>query len=208
MPKGSPERTAARKEEIISACEKLYQTMSFKDITLKEIGNETSFSRPTIYNYYNYYQTKEEIFLALFEREYVRWNEELLSILKDNEKLIKEQLAEKLALSIANRKQLLKLLAMNNYDMEENSRPELLTSFKVAYGESIKNVCRILTKFCPEKTVKEIQDFIYVFFPFMFGIYPYTAVTDKQRQAMKEASVDFVYQSIFELTNNCLLKLL
>ena len=205
MPKGSPERTAARKEEIIGACEKLYQTMSFKDITLKEIGNETSFSRPTIYNYY---QTKEEIFLALFEREYVRWNEELLSILKDNEKLIKEQLAEKLALSIANRKQLLKLLAMNNYDMEENSRPELLTSFKVAYGESIKNVCRILTKFCPEKTVKEIQDFIYVFFPFMFGIYPYTAVTDKQRQAMKEASVDFVYQSIFELTNNCLLKLL
>ena len=205
MPKGSPERTAARKEEIISACEKLYQTMSFKDITLKEIGNETSFSRPTIYNYY---QTKEEIFLALFEREYVRWNEELLSILKDNEKLIKEQLAEKLALSIANRKQLLKLLAMNNYDMEENSRPELLTSFKVAYGESIKNVCRIITKFCPEKTVKEIQDFIYVFFPFMFGIYPYTAVTDKQRQAMKEASVDFVYQSIFELTNNCLLKLL
>ena len=205
MPKGSSERTAARKEEIISACEKLYQTMSFKDITLKEIGNETSFSRPTIYNYY---QTKEEIFLALFEREYVRWNEELISILKDNEKLIKEQLAEKLALSIANRKQLLKLLAMNNYDMEENSRPELLTSFKVAYGESIKNVCRILTKFCPEKTVKEIQDFIYVFFPFMFGIYPYTAVTDKQRQAMKEASVDFVYQSIFELTNNCLLKLL
>ncbi len=205
MPKGSPEKTAARKEEIISACEKQYQTMSFKDITLKGIGNETSFSRPTIYNYY---QTKEEIFLALFEREYVRWNEELLSILKDNEKLIKEQLAEKLALSIANRKQLLKLLAMNNYDMEENSRPELLTSFKVAYGESIKNVCRILTKFCPEKTVKEIQDFIYVFFPFMFGIYPYTAVTDKQRQAMKEASVDFVYQSIFELTNNCLLKLL
>ena len=54
MPKGSPERTAARQEEIISACEKLYQTMSFKDITLKEIGNETSFSRPTIYRMKNY----------------------------------------------------------------------------------------------------------------------------------------------------------
>ena len=148
MPKGSPERTAARQEEIISACEKLYQTMSFKDITLKEIGNETSFSRPTIYNYY---QTKEEIFLALFEREYIRWNEELQSILLDNEKLSKEQIAEKLATSIANREQLLKLLAMNNYDMEANSRPELLKSFKVAYGESMKNICRILTKFCPEK---------------------------------------------------------
>jgi len=131
MPKGSPERTAARKEEIISACEKLYQTMSFKDITLKEIGNETSFSRPTIYNYY---QTKEEIFLALYEREYDRWNEELQTILHDNEKLTKQQIAEKLATSIAKREQLLKLLSMNNYDMEANSRPELLKSFKVAYG--------------------------------------------------------------------------
>ena len=205
MPKGSPERTAARKEEIISACEKLYQTMSFKEITLKEIGNETSFSRPTIYNYF---QTKEEIFLALFEREYVRWNEELADILQNNETLTEEQVAEKLALSIANREQLLKLLAMNNYDMEENSRPELLTSFKVAYGESIKNVRRILTKFCPEKSAEEIQDIIYVFFPFMFGIYPYTTVTEKQRQAMKEANVDFVYQSVFEITRNCLLKLL
>ena len=205
MPKGSPERTAARKEEIINACEKLYQTMSFKDITLKEIGNETSFSRPTIYNYY---QTKEEIFLALFEREYVRWNEELQTILRDNRKLTKAELAEKLAASLAKRQQLLKLLAMNNYDMEANSRPELLNSFKVAYGESIKNVCSILTKFCPKKSDREIQNIIYIFFPFMFGIYPYTAVTDKQKKAMKEAKVDFVYQSVFEITNNCLLKLL
>ena len=205
MPKGSPERTAARKEEIISACEKLYQTMSFKDITLKEIGSETSFSRPTIYNYF---QTKEEIFLALYEREYNRWNIELTDVLENNDTLTKEQIAEKIASSIANRQQLLKLLSMNNYDMEANSRSELLTSFKVAYGESMKNVCRILTKFCPEKSVQEIQDFIYVFFPFMFGIYPYTAVTDKQREAMKEANVDYVYQSIFEITNNCLLKLL
>ena len=205
MPKGSPERTAARKEEIINACEKLYQSMSFKDITLKEIGNETSFSRPTIYNYY---RTKEEIFLALYEREYDRWIEELQSILNDNEKLTKEQLSEKLAESIANREQLLKLLAMNNYDMEANSRPELLTSFKVAYGKSMKNVFRIINKFCPKKSVQEIQDFIYVFFPFMFGIYPYTSVTDKQKEAMKQANVDYVYQSVFEITNNCILKLL
>ena len=205
MPKGSPERTAARKEEIISACEKLYQTMSFKDITLKEIGKVTSFSRPTIYNYF---QTKEEIFLALFEREYIRWNEELQSVLQNNETLTKEQIAEKLALSLADREQLLKLLAMNNYDMEANSRPENLISFKIAYGESMRNVCRILTKFCPDKSVQDIQNIIYIFFPFMFGIYPYTAVTDKQREAMKEANVDYVYQSIFEITNHCLLKLL
>jgi hypothetical protein len=42
---------------------------------------------------------------ALFERKYIRWNEELQSILQYNGKLSKEQLAEKLAASIANREQ-------------------------------------------------------------------------------------------------------
>ena len=52
MPKGSPELTNARKEEIINACEKLYKTLSFKEITLKEISTETSFTRTSIYNYF------------------------------------------------------------------------------------------------------------------------------------------------------------
>ena len=205
MPKGSPELTAARKEEIISACEQLYKTMNFKDITLKEIGNVTSFTRTSIYNYF---QTKEEIFLALYTREYDRWNEELQSILNENTKLSKMQLSEKIASSIAKREQLLKLLSMNNYDMESNSRPELLVSFKVAYGESLRNIQKILKKFCPDMNEADIKSFIYVFFPFMFGIYPYTTVTDKQREAMNKANVDFTYQKIFEITNNCILRLL
>ena len=205
MPKGSPERTAARKEEIIRACEKLYRTMSFKDITLKEIGNETSFSRPTIYNYF---QTKEEIFLALFELEYDRWNADLERIAEENETLTREQIADRIARSLEQREQLLKLLAMNNYDMEANSRPELLTSFKEAYGRSLRNVRAILDRFCPEMTDAEKQGFLYAFFPFMFGIYPYTAVTEKQRTAMKDTGVDYVYQSVYEITNRCLLRLL
>ena len=190
MPKGSPELTAARKEEIVNACEKLYQTMN---------------SRTSIYNYF---QTKEEIFLALYEREYDRWNLELVSILEENEALSDTELADKIAGSIEHRAQLLKLLSMNNYDMEKNSRPELLVSFKRAYGASITNVKRLLEKFRPDMSNEDIQNFIYVFFPFMFGIYPYTAVSDKQRTAMEAAEVDYIYQSIYELTYSCLLRLL
>ncbi|MBR4314478.1 MAG: TetR family transcriptional regulator [Lachnospiraceae bacterium] len=205
MVKGTPKLIAERREEIINACEKLYQKLSFKDITLKEIGKVTSFSRPTIYNYF---ETKEEIFLALYEREYVRWNEELLSIYNYNDRLNPDKLADKISTSLANRKQLLKLLAMNNYDMEANSREELLISFKVAYGESINNVKKIFKKFCPKMTDDMIETFVFIFFPFMFGIYPYTNVTQKQKNAMKKAKVDFVYQSIYDITYNCLIKLL
>lgn len=205
MVKGTPELIAERREEIINACEKLYQTMSFKDITLKEIGNVTSFSRPTIYNYF---ETKEEIFLALYEREYDRWNADLESILREHETLSKEQLASAIAESIQKREQLLKLLSMNNYDMESNSRPERLVSFKAAYGESLRNVRALLDKFRPEMSEEEKQSFLYVFFPFMFGIYPYGEVTDKQREAMEQAGVEFAYQSVYEITYQCLIRLL
>ena len=205
MPKGSPELTAARREEIVNACEKLYQTMSFKDITLKEIGNETSFSRPTIYNYF---QTKEEIFLSLFQREYERWNNDLEKILARKGNLTREDLAGKIADSLCKRTQLLKLLAMNTYDMEANSREENLVAFKVAYGNSIANVRRILDRFVPDMSSDQKDNLIYVFFPFMFGIYPYTEVTKKQKDAMKAAEIDFKYQTIRKITYNCLMQLL
>ena len=205
MRKVTPEQITQKREEIINACEKLYQTMSFREITLKEIGNLTSFSRPTIYNYF---ETKEEIFLALFQREYDLWNEDLTSILNGNDQLTRTKLAEKIATSLSEREQLLKLLSMNIYDMEANSRKELLTSFKRSYGRSMDLFNMILTKFCPDMNGEEIQDFIYTFYPFMFGIYPYTAVTEKQKAAMKDADVKFLNTSIYDLTYSCLIRLL
>ena len=205
MFKGTPEIIAQRREEIVGACEQLYQTMSFKDITLKEIGNVTSFSRPTIYNYFH---TKEEIFLALFEREYDRWNADLETILNSDQQYSREQLADHIARSLEKRAQLLRLLSMNNYDMEENSREELLTSFKRAYGKSLTLFREILRKHVSGMSDAEIEQIMYVFFPFMFGIYPYAEVTAKQKDAMKEAEVDYKYQSIYEITYNCLSRLL
>ena len=205
MRKATPEEIARKREEIINACEQLYQTMSFREITLKEIGTITSFSRPTIYNYF---ETKEEIFLALFQREYDRWNEELTAILNENEQLTKKELADRIANSLEGRQQLLKLLSMNNYDMEANSRQELLNTFKQSYGRSMHLMCMLLEKFCPDMTVADIQNFIYTFFPFMFGIYPYTAVTEKQKTAMQEAGINYVYQTVYELTYSCLIRLL
>ncbi|MBQ6438901.1 MAG: TetR family transcriptional regulator [Mogibacterium sp.] len=205
MFKGTPDIIAQRREEIVNACEQLYQTMSFKDITLKEIGKVTSFSRPTIYNYF---QSKEEIFLALFEREYDRWNADLEMILNSDQEYSGDQLADLIAGSLERRAQLLRLLSMNNFDMEENSRGELLTSFKRAYGRSIRNFRMILDRHCSGLSQREADQIIYVFFPFMFGIYPYAEVTAKQKEAMKEAEVDYKYQTIYEITYNCLIQLL
>lgn len=205
MPARSEERTNARKEEIINACEKLYRTMSFKEITIKEIGNVVTFSRTSIYNYF---ETKEEIFLALLKREYDAWVLELQKIIEKNENLDDEQLAKAIAKSVDHRHQLLKILSMNHYDLEENSRIELLVEFKSSYGKALQTVDDILKKFRTDMDQNKRQEFVYTFFPFMFGIYPYTIVTEKQKMAMKEAGVDYTYSSVYNLTYAAVRKML
>jgi len=205
MPKGSIELTNARKEEIVNACEKLYKTMSFKDITMKHISNETSFTRTSIYNYFH---AKEEIFLALLAREYEKWADELEAIINDNDRLSNEELSDKIAHSLDDRIQLLKLVSMNHFDMEENSRAECLVDFKRAYGASIDAVRRCLVKFFPNMDAKAQQGFLYAFLPFLYGIFPYTTVSAKQRQAMTDAGLDFVYMSVYDLAYNSIRTLL
>ncbi len=196
MPKGSAELTNARREEILAACRKLYESLSFREITLKEIGRQTSFTRTSIYNYF---ETKEEIFLALFQREYELFAEELDALCRQKAALSLDELAAELAHALDNRPLMLKLLSMNLYDMEANSRMERLVEFKTAYGASKDALDRCLVRFLPGLGEEGRQTFLYAFLPFVYGLYPYTVVTDKQRQAMEEAGISYVYMSTYEM---------
>ncbi len=204
MPKGSPELTAARRMEIVDACEALYREMPFKDITVGMIAERTTFTRASVYNYF---KTKEEIFLALLQREYELWNASLAAML-EGPALDAEGFAEALASSLDEREQLLKILSMNHYDLEGSVRHELLVAFKREYGRSLTLVENCLERFFPSMDESTRRDFVYTFFPMMFGIYPYTVVTDAQSTAMVEAGIDFAYTSAHELIRASVLRLL
>ena len=205
MSRGSAALTTARKEEIIQACAALNETMSFREITIKEIGAATSFTRTSIYNYF---ETKEEIFLALLQKEYELWVESMTVTMEQKEAMTRDELARTLARTLTDRPRLLRLLSMNLYDMEANSRAERLAEFKVAFGASLKTVEQMILQYIPEMSPDARQRFIYAFFPFIYGIYPYTTVTEKQKIAMRQAGIPYAYQSAYDLTYECLKKLL
>lgn len=205
MSRGSAALTAARREEIIAACARLNETMSFREITIKEIGAATSFTRTSIYNYF---ETKEEIFLALLQKEYELWVDAMNTVMEQNDTMTRAEIADTLARTLTDRPRLLRLLSMNLFDMEANSRAERLAEFKVTFGASLDTVTRMLEKYIPEMDAPARQQFLYAFFPFIYGIYPYTSVTEKQKAAMAQAGIPYVYQSAYDLTFICLKKLL
>ena len=206
MPRASEELTNQRREEIINACASLYETVSFKDITIRDIGERTSFTRTSIYNYF---QTKEEIFLALLEREYESWGRDLEDIARSHEyNMSADEFADLLSATLEKRGTMLKLLSMNLYDIEGNSRMECLVAFKKAYANALSRVSRCLEKFFPYMTEEDKRKFLYAFFPFLFGIYPYTTATEKQREAMEEARIEYPRYSIYEISKSFIAMLL
>ena len=187
MPRASEELTSARKDEIINACAELYGTMGFREITIRDIGAKTSFTRTSIYNYF---QTKEEIFLALLEREHRLWIADIEAVERENEAMSVEGFAGALSSTLEKRKIMLKLMSMNLYDMECNSRLENLVEFKHAYADALVAIRRCLEKFFPRMTAADIREFELAFFPFLFGVYPYTSHSEKQKAAMELAGVE------------------
>lgn len=205
MPRGSEELTNARKEEIVNACAALYETIGFRDMTIRDIAAKTTFTRTSIYNYF---QTKEEIFLALLQREHELWIADLEAIVRSHETLSADGFADELSRTLEKRGCMLKLMSMNLYDMEGNSRIENLVVFKTVYAAAREAVAGCLKKFFPRMSDLDRQEFIYALFPFMFGVYPYTTASEKQKEAMELAHLDYPAYSIYEIVRAFVSRLL
>ncbi|MBR2591213.1 MAG: TetR family transcriptional regulator [Clostridia bacterium] len=195
MPKGSPELTKSRRSEIMEASIRLYDERIFKDITMKDIAESITFARSNIYNYF---QTREEIFLGIFEQEYRKWNRDLEQIA--NEHIAdKNLLADLLAKSLEKRKLMLKLLAVNLYDLEENCRIECLISFKKVYAVSRSHMLEIIKNCHPNLSDEQLLQKMLAVLAYLHGIYPYCYATEKQSAAMKSAGIEAKAQKIYDL---------
>lgn len=205
MPKGSPELTEKRKNEILDACEKIYRTQGFYGVTIKEISTEISLTRPAIYNYF---ETKEEILLGLLTREYGEWCGGLEGLAVSATAMDRRELSVQMAHTLEDKETLLRILNMNLFEIEQNSRVERLAEFKKLYQRSIKAMDAILKAYKPDVTDLECEGFHETFSAFLFGVFPFTKHTEKQKEAMELAGAEWNEPGIYDMVDRCLLKLI
>lgn len=201
MSRGSEELTNSRKHEIINAFEELYQTMSFRNISMREIGEKTSMTRSSIYNYF---QTKEEIFLALIAREFQLWCSVLQEI-ADHDSMTLTEFAENIASSLQERRYFLKLISWNHYELEENSRTERLAEVQQVTYNAMQTIMLCLDKFFPSMTDMTKQEFQRNFFIFLYGIDSYTSDSDSQKKALEFADIPYNPLQVYDVVNKFIL---
>ena len=88
------------------------------------------------------------------------------------------------------------------------SRMDNLVAFKRVYADAFRTMRLCMEKYFPEMSPDDVNGFLYAFFPFMFGVYPYTKATDKQLEAMEIACVENPRYSIYGITRAFVEKML
>ena len=201
MSRGSEKLTNSRKNEIINAFEELYQTISFRNISMREIGEKTSMTRSSIYNYF---QTKEEIFLALIAREFQSWCSVLQEI-ENHDSMTLTEFAEAVASSLQERRYFLKLISWNHYELEENSRTERLAEVQQVTYASMQAIMKCLDNFFPSMTDTAKKEFQQNFFIFLYGIDSHTSDSDSQKKALQYSGITYNPIQVYDVVNTFIL---
>ena len=200
---------AARRLEIIRACEELYEAVDYDAISIKEIAKSTSICRSNIYNYY---ETKEEIFLDILKKEYLLWMEDMKKLLEEDSLRSRSSYCRIIARTARHRPRLLKLISVHYVSIEKNCSLERLTDFKKSM-EPFWNMFReSLTVYFPNSSSEKRETFILLAMSLVQGIYSMTSLSEKQLCAMKCANPgytqpdfeDTFYQALYTLTSELL----
>jgi AcrR family transcriptional regulator len=183
------EQIGSRQDEIINACDKLFISYGYEGVNFKAISEMTSFTRPTIYNYY---KTKDEILLDLLNREMQDWQDCLIKRMNAAAEMSKEQYSRCLTELLSSHDKMLKLFSILFTFLENNSGIEKLAEFKKEVMKVMGVITASVEKYFPAAAAENRNLFVTALFAYILGLYPMSHDSQKQLEAIKLARVDYV----------------
>lgn len=177
----SSEEIDNRKKEILDVTEDLFMNMEYQDITLAIIAEKTSISRPSMYNYY---KTKEEVFLDLSKREYLSFNESIKTAF--SRKVSREKFCQKMADTIWKHQPFLKILSLHSSVIEEKCGKDLMYDYKKSVQPLFETFSNILAKQFPDSSEESRELFKVHFFMYTYSLYPAGHIPKEQAEVMRE----------------------
>ena len=111
----------------MKACRELFDEGGYDAVSFRTIGEKTSFSRPSIYNYYG---TKEEVFLDLISQEYAGWREGIEAIRENGTPKTREEYASATTDCLRSHDRLTRLMSIHYTAISHNCSLDRLKAFQ------------------------------------------------------------------------------
>ena len=120
------EQIESRRQEILCAAEQLFHEGGLDNVTFSHIAKQVSFTRQTIYTYY---QTREEVLLDLLGQRLEHFYQSLEAMFPGDELLRRRPFCQRLAHHFIEHRETLRLFSLRHTVLEENVRYESLETF-------------------------------------------------------------------------------
>lgn len=181
----SKEKILGIRKDIVKAAEKQFKKYGYESISFLSISKTTDLSRPS---FYNYFSSKEEIFLDVLLREYVSFGGQLEKKFS-KEKFDKKAFAEKLTDLVMENLYLARLVSSYENLIEENSRVERLTEYRQNWNEGFYvPFMNVLSFQFSEASEETKESFIDLFLMLLHGAYSIICPCDNMADAMEAAN--------------------
>ncbi|HVO66712.1 MAG TPA: TetR family transcriptional regulator [Syntrophales bacterium] len=180
----TPQQIIIRQEEIIDACEKLFDQYGYDGVNFKAISTMTSITRSSIYNYY---KTKEEILLDLLRREIVHFQSCLIDMMNPLPTMTKEQYSFCLTQTLSVHSKMLLLASMMHTILENNCDIEKLADFEKEIVRLRKTMLETIDRYFPKASAGNKAIFVTAFLAYILGLYSLSS--QRQLEAIHRAGV-------------------
>ncbi|OLV17370.1 Transcriptional regulator, TetR family [Deinococcus marmoris] len=115
-----------RRADILCAAEDLWTTTPYADLSMNQVASAAQLAKGTLYLYFD---TKEELFLALVDGHLAAWIARAAAILEERGPRTPSQLADVLLEAGQDSQSVRRLLVLLGTVLERRVRPELLQEF-------------------------------------------------------------------------------
>lgn len=184
-----------RKSIILDTARHLFLSNSQSLPSVSEIVKECKLSKGSIYNYFN---TKEEIFLEILIEEYRKWFYELsevpISRLNYKDDLFKGVLQNQL---------LLELSCISQTIIEKNIKKEKLIDFKNFLGSHLEILSQKLSFILPYRD-KEICEKLVLSFSILTGLYQSAQISNQIHYLKDDVKYSFLFPAFEETVEEVL----
>ncbi len=181
------EQKESREREILEAAKDLLLQKSYESIRFSDFAEKVSFSRANIYKYF---ESKEEVYLALLADEIQRFAhriEDLLIPTASTPSLLKQEFCELWSVQLVGEKILLLLLSMAGTILEKNcSDSVLLQSKESMYYAMQEKLIPSLMKFFPFLNPSELANLITNLVILANGLFSLCGLNESQKTLLNQ----------------------
>lgn len=199
----SDDQIEQREIAILSAAAELFEARPYHDITFAMIGKQAQFTRS---NLYRYFQTKEEVFLKLLERDLVQWRDAASEVLSD-ESTTASNFVDRWLPEVLKNKRLLKLNEILTSVLEMNASEEALRQFKMQMALLMESLVQQMLNKSLFKTEEGASKFLISHISLISGMSAKLNMPEQHKKIMTElgmAAADGYYESLLREAVNAL----